>query len=534
MTHWELEPIIAVLSVAVPFIAFVWEFAIVRRKRLGYRVQMDTPATSPAHPANAAALAQLHENGRPLHDPSFVLLRVENAGWTEIVSGDYLADDHDRAGIRVTFPGRRVVDVALSETSQDELADFFFTDEGGHTTTAAGFGIGNEKDAGLVRLPKVKLNPRAYYKVLVVLERQEGNVRKEFDDPSFRADVSGRHNRWIDRLAKVRLDRTESHTFASRPALVGIGLLVAAVLAQSGLILFRDDSRPPLDCVGGTLYLHGSTAFAPSVTAAAARYEEQCRGVKARIPIGDSTFQGSAEGVGELEAAGRAVDLSRVPGLGTHLAFTDGYAEGSHPQVLPRPIAYSLYTLIVNKDVGVRDLSLRQIRDIYARKITDWSRVGGPPMPIQLVNRHPGSGTRTALVNRVLQADMPNATVNDCAALEPGTAGVCEVGSTQRLLEKVAATPGALGYSEVSNAAKDSRILKVHIDHDPATLAGVEDGGYPYWQTEYAYTYGELPADSIGAAFLRYLTDQEGKDILREHGNRPCAETEYPLECEPR
>jgi hypothetical protein len=42
-----------------------------------------------------------------------------------------------------------------------------------------------------------------------------------------------------------------------------------------------------------------------------------------------------------------------------------------------------------------------------------------------------------------------------------------------------------------------------------------------------------LPADSIAAAFLRCLTDQGGKDILREYGNRPCSETEYPLLCEP-
>ena len=37
----------------------------------------------------------------------------------------------------------------------------------------------------------------------------------------------------------------------------------------------------------------------------------------------------------------------------------------------------------------------------------------------------------------------------------------------------------------------------------PPTLEGVEQGTYPYWQTEYAYTYGEPPAGSIAAAFLR-------------------------------
>lgn len=38
------------------------------------------------------------------------------------------------------------------------------------------------------------------------------------------------------------------------------------------------------------------------------------------------------------------------------------------------------------------------------------------------------------------------------------------------------------------------------------------------WQPEYACTYGEPPADSIAAAFPRYLTDQGDKDILREFG----------------
>lgn len=41
------------------------------------------------------------------------------------------------------------------------------------------------------------------------------------------------------------------------------------------------------------------------------------------------------------------------------------------------------------------------------------------------------------------------------------------------------------------------------------------------------------PAGSVAAAFLRYLTDQGGKDILREYGNLPCSGTRYPLVCRP-
>lgn len=185
---------------------------------------------------------------------------------------------------------------------------------------------------------------------------------------------------------------------------------------------------------------------------------------------------------------------------------------------------------------------MQEIRDIYAGKITNWSQVRGASIPIHLVNRHRGSGTRTALVERVLNnqdkpqassIDVPEATVNDCAALEQDKPGNCEVGNTQTLLQKVTEISGALGYSEVSSAATAKDVVAVHIDHMPATLSGVEAGKYPYWQTEFAYTYGEVPADSIAAAFLRFLTDQGGKDILREFGNRPCSETRFALLCEP-
>ncbi|MFV2177776.1 hypothetical protein ACFHW2_13420 [Actinomadura sp. LOL_016] len=92
---------------AIPFMAFVWEFVVVRRKRLGYRVQMDTLATDTAHAPSADVLARMHDDGRRLSEPSFVLLRVENAGLTEIVEGDYLTPQNDWTGIRVTFRDRR-------------------------------------------------------------------------------------------------------------------------------------------------------------------------------------------------------------------------------------------------------------------------------------------------------------------------------------------------------------------------------------------------------------------------------------------
>jgi phosphate transport system substrate-binding protein len=538
----SLETIVALLSVVIPLGAFAWEFIVVRRKRLGYRVQMDTLATDTAHAPNADVLRRIEDkNGRRLNEPSFVLLRIENAGWLEIFEGDYLTPTRDPTGVRVTFENRRVVGMAVTELSQPELRDFFIKETKDVTTEAEGFEIGEEDgDAGVIRLPKVTLNRKAHYKVLAVLERRSGKPGEKFPKARFRADVAGGHSNWFDWLRRLRLDRTESHTFASRPALVILGLLAAAAVSQSSISLFLQHDPPPLDCVGGTLHLHGSTAFGPAVRKAAEKYADLCGGKGAKIPLTEGTFQGSTEGIDALERAGQAAGISGGTGLGDHIAFTDGQADANHPQVLPRPVAYSVFTLVVNKDAKVLNLSHQQIHDIYARKITNWSQVGGASIPIHLVSRHRGSGTRSALLERVLnkdpngpRIDVPEATVNDCAALEQSRPGACEVESTQTMLQKVAQIPGAIGHSEVSNAATAKDVIKLAIDRIPATLDGVQHGRYPYWQTEYAYTYGVPPADSIAAAFLRYLTDQGGKDILREFDDQPCSVTAFPLLCEP-
>ncbi|MEU9452138.1 substrate-binding domain-containing protein [Streptomyces sp. NPDC048277] len=532
----DFNNVVAIVSVAIPVLAFFWEFVVIRRKRLGYRLQMDTLATDTAHAPSAEVLARMEDAGRELVEPSFVLVRIENAGWREIVPGDYLTPPDDKTGIRVLFRDRRVVGMAVTELSQPTLRRFFVTTQEGRTRETEGFGIDWEDGAGVIRLPKVTLNPGAHYKVLAVLERRGGGEHAPFPEPEFQAAMTGDLDHsfaWVRWLARLKLAHTESHTFASRPALGGMALLAVAVLVQASLTLFWPTKPAPLDCVGGTLHLSGSTAFAPAVTAAAQEYTKLCHAKGADIPIGDGTFQSSTDGLNTLQQAGDAAGIKGNAGLGDHLTFTDGPTEGHHPQLLPRPVVYSLFTLVVNQDAHVRTLSLQQVRDIYAGKIRKWSEVGGADKPVHLINRHVGSGTRGALEQRVLAGrSVPQGATGDCTGLAPDRYGVCEVSTTDSMLQTVSAQPGALGYSEAASVTS-ADLVKLEIGGMPPTIEGVEHGTYPYWQTEYAYTYGEPPAGSIAAAFLRYLTDQGGKDILREYGNRPCSETRYPLVCTP-
>ncbi|WP_217165181.1 substrate-binding domain-containing protein [Streptomyces sp. AC512_CC834] len=453
------ESLIAVLGLAVPVTAALWEFFLAGRKRLGYRVQMDTSARDSGSgvPGPAAGVLQsMQWDGVGLADPSVVLLRIENVGWTPIVEGDYVARADDPVGIRAAFPGRRVVGMVVTECSHPVLRDFFEPGTQGLGATD-----------GVITLPKVKLNRRAHYKVLAVLDRVTGAVGDDLPGPEITAGIVGG-------VRGGTIKRTEYYPFASRPVRWLLALLVLVSTAQSVSTFVRDDDTraAPLDCAEGTLHLSGSTAFQPVLERAAEQYVKTCPG--ARIPFTDNSFKGSVPGLDALASAGGKAAPEEGQGLGDRLAFSDGPKSDGRPQLLPRPVALSLFTLVVNKDAGVRDLSLEQVRRLYAGEITNWNQVKGNDLPVHLVSRNPGSGTRTTLQEQVL----------------------------------------------------DGEPL-------PATLEGADQGAYPYWQTEIAYTYGEPPADSIAAGFLRYLANEVGKDIIRAEGHRPCSELDKPLLCRP-
>lgn len=303
------------------------------------------------------------------------------------------------------------------------------------------------------------------------------------------------------------------------------------------LLIWRDDRRPPLDCVEGTLDLNGSTAFGPAVRAAAEDFPRRCEGVGLSVPLGDGVFKGSTKGVTALDQAGEDGEVEVGKGLGTHLTFTDGLTSKGHPRLVPHSIAISVFSLVVNKAAGVENLYQDQIRDVFAGQVTNWEQVGGNNVPVHLINRGPGSGTRSTLVTKVLKGEEPpRCTVTDCASLNPDRYGRCEDDDTDVLLNQAASMRGAISYSETAkvDGHKDAgRFVKLKIDGKEPTAEGVEDTDYPYWQTEYAYTYGEAPAGSPAAAFLNFLTQQGGGDMLHQHSHGLCSEAQNSAECRP-
>ncbi|MER6991906.1 substrate-binding domain-containing protein [Saccharopolyspora hirsuta] len=541
---WNL--VLAALGVLVPILLGLYEFAIAGRKRLGYRIQMDTIGGSGAglSSPDAGALERLvhGENAEPLKAPSFMLLRVENYGTTNITPEDYAVPNNDPVGIRVKFPGRRVAGMVITELSDESLAPNF--------TRENGLRVAED----VIELPRVSLNPYQHYKVLAVLDRRPETLNSPelIKEPEVIGGIKGGvarrlfHGGLLGKRKDVGtfgvLKETRSERLSVRLVVALSTFLVSIILVQYVVSQYR--STAPLDCATGQLDVVGSTAFQPALADAKAMYEKTCPGSTINV-----NTTGSGAGLSVLNDAGNQLNRAEFEsGEGDFtspeiIAFSDGPKSGDYPLLLPQPVAFSLFGVVANPEAAVQDLSADQIRMIYAGQITEWGQVGGKPgLPIRLVSRDSNSGTRKTFEKHVLDPDPsdgvpgrePRITSDDCLVFDPGVAPArCERDSTAALLAKVATTPGALGYAEAQAAVGRDDVVQLRIGGQPATLEGADQGTYPFWETVYGYTYSDPRPDSLAASFLRYLTNQVGKDIVRSHGHSPCADLENPMSCQP-
>ncbi|MBL7256857.1 substrate-binding domain-containing protein [Paractinoplanes lichenicola] len=389
---------LAALGIVVPTIAAIYEFLVKGRKRLGYRVQMDTTANDVGETAAPGALGELSKDGVALVDPSIVLLRIENTGRTNIDEHDYAVRDDDHAGIRVSFPGRRVVGVVVTELSDENLR-----------SSLGGLTVRDD----LVELPKVPMNRHDHYKLLAALDSADGTKKTDgaYPDPMVVGTIKGG-------VGGGRIIETRSRLGTSKRAMALIAFLAVLVVAQS-VVFFRSSDELPIDCASGRLAIGGSTAFEPVVREAARSYQDACTAAEF-----DFEMRGSGEGLLSLDKAGEGAEM---------LAFSDGEKPDGMPGLVARPIAFVLFTLVVNADTGVRDLKAEQIRRLYRGEITNWKQIGGRDEAVRLISRNPGSGTRAAFQRRVLDGLREPGSNSDIAVIRilGRPAGWCDAPATR-------------------------------------------------------------------------------------------------------
>ncbi|WP_432181307.1 substrate-binding domain-containing protein [Streptomyces sp. NBC_00063] len=490
--------LIGIASIAAP----VWiDRRAPRRKRIGYRKQMDTVIGGSNRAGASNVRLGLFDEMPEMSDATLVLLRIENDGSVPIGRDDY-TDSSPHHGLTAVFEDRTVRGVAVTLPPEAE-----------HLMGHFDQGPGLVSSGSALRIPRVPLNPGAYYKLLVLLTG--GPVDS---DTTVQGDVEG-----------GELHENHSVTPDEKPPVFGFwarrvtGLLSAFVIALAALALWPDTPPPPDYCEKGTLTVTGSTAFAPVAEELKQKYEEHCPDVTITV-----SAHGSQTGVRELALGGaRGTGAAGQPAKGSPavVAFSDGPRPASYTQLSENHVAVSLFTLVVSDRVRLRNLRVADVRRLYRGEIRSWAQLGGPDLPVVLVSRTSGSGTRRALQDRVLAGgEEPRTSSDDCTNRTVRSEPVlrCELDSTDQVLDAVARIPGALGYSELRAATELKGLHRLSLDGHTPDVDHIESSGYPYREIEFAYTYGRPPADSLASSFLAYAIRGPGQDVVRTHGHLPC------------
>ena len=146
----------------------------------------------------------------------------------------------------------------------------------------------------------------------------------------------------------------------------------------------------------------------------------------------------------------------------------------------------------------VNDLTKDQLVSIYTGKVKNWSEVGGSNMPIVVVGREAGSGTRGAF-EEILKVE------DQCVYAN-------ELDSTGAVMAKVASTPGAIGY--VSLDAVDDSVIAVKLDGVEANAENIKAGTYFLNRPFVMATKGEISEQNeLVKTLFDYIYSKEGQSV---------------------
>jgi len=151
----------------------------------------------------------------------------------------------------------------------------------------------------------------------------------------------------------------------------------------------------------------------------------------------------------------------------------------------------------------VTDLTKEQLVQIYVGEVKNWSDLGGENMPIVVVGREAGSGTRGAF--------------EEILKIEEKCAYANELDSTGAVMAKVASTPGAIGY--ISLDAVDGSVTALKLDGVDPTAENIKSGAYLLSRPFVMATKGGIEAQSdLIKAVFDYIYSEEGQGIAESVG----------------
>ncbi|HAT54474.1 MAG TPA: phosphate ABC transporter substrate-binding protein [Lactobacillus sp.] len=260
-------------------------------------------------------------------------------------------------------------------------------------------------------------------------------------------------------------------------------MTVALFLIAIGGLLGLGYQTRNRSSAGGSITTVGSTALQPLVEAAGEQFSGEHLGVFINVQGG-----GSGTGLSQIQEGAVAIGNSDV--------FAEEQAGIHSRHLVDHRVAVVGIVPIVNKHVGVTSLTTAQLQKVFDGTYTNWSQVGGKRVPITIVNRAQGSGTRATFEKWALRGHRVK------TAQEQDSSGMVR--------SIVSTTPGAISYVAFSYA--NNSVQKVKINGVTPSNHNVTINKWPVWSYEHMYTNGR--ATGVTKSFLDYVASPKIQSTL--------------------
>jgi phosphate transport system substrate-binding protein len=257
-------------------------------------------------------------------------------------------------------------------------------------------------------------------------------------------------------------------------------LLVLSFALFFGYSFGVQESTASAKTLSGKIVVAGSSALLPLTQQAAKEFKRANR--KVSISVSGSSSIAGPQSVLKGSATIGASDWDATKPVPGFKAF-----EG----LVAHKIAVIPFATIVHKDNKVRNLTTKQLQDIYTGKIKNWKDVGGDDKEIVVVTRSVGSGTRVNYIEKALSG----VDINDKSS------NVVKAGKSGEMVTKVQENKYAIGYVDLPYVK--GNIKAVDFNGVAATVENIKNGKYGIWGYGYLLTKGQPKA--ADKAFIEFI-----------------------------
>ena len=232
----------------------------------------------------------------------------------------------------------------------------------------------------------------------------------------------------------------------------------------------------------------GSTSVQPVVEKLANAFMENHSDVRINV-------QGGGSGMGIRSTEQEIADIGMS---------SKELSENEKKEITGIEIGKEGIVISVNNENNISGLTINQIRDIFNGNIRNWKEVGGKDLPIHVITREEGSGTKSAFESIV----MDGTKIKSDAVVQS---------STESVKQSVASDPGAIGFVSLAHMSNDVKTLLVDgVEPSEETIV---NGEYELQRPFLLLIKGE----EVGLIkeFLDWVKSPEGAKIIKEENIIP-------------